>query len=451
MKRIFKRKIYSELLKWKKERNGKTAMLIEGARRVGKSTIVEDFAKNEYESYILVDFGSASPEVKALFDDYSNLNVFFLNLQLRYNVTLHERHSAIIFDEVQLMPRARQAIKYLVADGRYDYIETGSLISLHKNVKDILIPSEENRLLMHPMDYEEFRWALDDTTTFSILRQWAQHPCPLGDALNRKLMLDFRIYMLVGGMPQAVNEFLETNNFASVDRTKRDILALYEEDFYKFDPSGKAALLFDHIPGQLTGNALRYKISSSVANADFQQIEDSIAELRESMTVNLSYRVGDPNAGLALSQEMDYFKMFTADTGLFVTLAFKDKDFTENIIYRKLMGDKLRVNLGYVYENVVAQMLVAAGFKLYYNTYPTPSGKHNYEIDFLLPVGDKICPIEVKSSSYKTHPSLDDFSRKYSSRIGAKYIVYTKDFSKERDLTYLPVYLVPLLREGLLQ
>ncbi len=416
---------------------------------MGKSTVAEAFARSEYESYILIDFSNTSSEIKELFDDISDLREFFLKLQLHCNVTLRERRSLIIFDEVQLFPRARQAIKHLVADGRYDYLETGSLVSLHQNVKDILIPSEETRISMHPMDYEEFRWALGNSATFDLLRNWAGHPKALGEKLNRRLLRDFRVYMLTGGMPQAVAEYLEQNDFSRVDRVKREILQLYEEDFHKFDPSGKASVMFDQIPAQLTGNASRYRISSAIPHADYSKVANRVSMLRESMAANLCYRVSDPNAGLSLTLDLARFKLFTADTGLFVTLAFKDKRFAENIIYRKLMGDRLRVNLGYVYENMVAQMLTACGRQLYYHTFPTPDRKHNYEIDFLLSAGDGICPIEVKSSGYKTHASLDSFCAKYRQRIKSRYLVYTKDYAKEQDLVCLPVYLVPLLCEKL--
>ncbi len=329
--RLFKQKIYNRLLKWKKESNGKSALLIEGARRIGKSTIVKSFARNEYESFILIDFTKCSQEVKNLFNDVSDLNYIFLRLQLTYGVKLVERKSLIIFDEVQFQPLARQAIKSFVEDHRYDYIETGSLISIRKNTEHILIPSEEERISMHPMDYEEFRWAMGDTATIPLLREVWEHPQPLKEA-HRKLMRDFRLYMLVG------------------------------------------------------------------------------------------------------------------DNGLFVTLAFRDKAFTENVIYERLLSDKLATNLGYLYENIVAQMLTASGNKLYYHSWPTESGKHNYAVDFLLSRGTKILPIEVKSSSYKTHASLDAFCKKYSSRItNERYLVYTKDYDREESVKYLPAYMAYFL------
>jgi len=415
--RIFKRKIYERLLKWKETSNGKSALLVQGARRIGKSTIVEEFAKHEYDSYILIDFTKCSGEVLNLFNDISDLNYIFLRLQLIYNVQLKERKSLIIFDEVQFQPKARQAIKSFVGDHRYDYIETGSLISIRKNTDNILIPSEEERINMYPMDYEEFRWALDDTATIPLLRSVWEHPQPLKEA-HRKLMRDFRLYMLVGGMPQAVNAYLDTNNFEAVDQAKRLVLNIYDEDFGKIDPSGKAARIFAAIP----------------------------AEMEKSMTVNISHHCDDPNVGMSAFEDLGQYKIFVGDTGLFVTLAFKDKDFTENILYNKLLNDKLTSNLGYLYENIVAQMLVCSGNKLFYHTWPTESGKHNYEIDFLLSRGTKIVPVEVKSSTYKTHVSMDEFCKKFSSRIANdRYLVYTKDYFKEGAMKYLPAYLAYFL------
>lgn len=443
--RIFKRKIYDRLLKWKATSNGKSALLVQGARRIGKSTIVEEFAKHEYESYILIDFTKCSAEVKNLFDDVSDLNYIFLRLQLIYNVKLIERKSLIIFDEVQFQPKARQAIKSFVGDHRYDYIETGSLISIRKNTRNILIPSEEEPIDMYPMDYEEFRWALGDTTTIPLLHSIWEHPQPLKEA-HRKLMRDFRLYMLVGGMPQAVNAYLDTNNFEAVDQAKRLILNIYDEDFGKIDPTGKAARIFAAIPAELNSNASRYQISRVIAGAKSEDYIEIISEMEKSKTVNISHHCDDPNVGMSAFEDLTQYKMFVGDTGLFVTLAFKDKDFTENILYNKLLNDKLSSNLGYLYENIVAQMLVCSGNKLFYHTWPTPSGKHNYEIDFLLSRGTKIVPVEVKSSSYKTHVSMDDFCEKFSSRISNdRYLIYTKDYFKDGNLKYLPAYLAYFL------
>ena len=440
-KRLFKRKIYDRLHKWKQESNGNSALLIEGARRIGKSTIVQTFARNEYESFILIDFTKCSQEIKNLFNDVSDLNYIFLRLQLVYGVQLVERKSLIVFDEVQFQPLARQAIKSFVEDHRYDYIETGSLISIRKNTENILIPSEEQRISMYPMDYEEFRWAMGDTATIPLLHSIWEHPQPLKEA-HRKLMRDFRLYMLVGGMPQAVDAYLESNNFEIVDRAKRLILDLYDEDFGKIDPSGKAARIFAAIPAQLNSNASRYQLSSVIHRARNGDYIELISEMEKSKTVNISHHCDDPNVGLGSTENLEQFKMFVGDTGLFVTLAFRDKAFTENIIYERLLSDKLATNLGYLYENIVAQMLTVSGYKLFYHSWPTESRKHNYEVDFLLSRGTKILPIEVKSSSYKTHTSLDAFCKKYSSRItNESYLIYTKDYAREETMRYLPAYL----------
>lgn len=443
---IFKRKLYDQMLRWKAEEHGETAILVEGARRVGKSTLVEEFGKNEYKSYILVDFSKAPKEIVELFEDISDLEYLFLRLQLYYNVKLEKRNSVIIFDEVQKQPLARQAIKHLVADGRYDYIETGSLISIKKNVENIIIPSEEKRLYLYPLDYEEFRWALGDYATGPLLKQSFEQYISLGDVVTRKLMRDFRLYMLVGGMPQAVSTYIEKNDLASVDRTKRAIIQLYEDDFRKIDPSGRMSMLFDAIPAELNKNASRYQVSSVIGdNTSDSVVEQLIAEMKESMTVSLAYHANDPGVGMSLNKNINRYKMYVADTGLFVTLAFKDKDFTENEIYQKLLNDKLGGNLGYLYENAVAQILHTAGNELFYYTFPTEKGNHNYEVDFLLARQNKICPIEVKSSSYRRHSSLDAFCEKFSGRILKRYLIYTKDLRFDGSVCYLPVYLTPFL------
>lgn len=445
MERVFRRKIYDTLRSWKKREDGRSALLVQGARRIGKSTIVEEFAKNEYDTYILIDFTTCSREVRELFNDISDLNYIFIRLQLIYGVNLVERRSLIIFDEVQFQPLARQAIKSLVKDRRYDYIETGSLISIRKNVEGILIPSEEKPVNMFPMDYEEFRWALGDTATIPLLRSVWEKPQPLSEA-HRKLMRDFRLYMLVGGMPQAVNEYLDTNNLSAVDEVKRTILDLYDADFMKIDPSGRASKIFSAIPSQLYGNRSRYQLSSVIPNADYSGYIELISEIEKTMTVNIAHHCDDPNVGLGATENLTRYKIYAGDTGLFTTLAFKDKSFMENVIYGKLLSDSLPANLGYLYENIVAQTLAASGYKLFYHTWPTDSGKHSYEIDFLLSKGSKIVPIEVKSSSYKTHVSLDTFCEKYSSRLSNdRYLIYTKDYAKAGGVTYLPAYLTFLL------
>ena len=371
----------------------------------------------------------------------SDINYIFLQLQLTYQTSLKKRKSCIVFDEVQLCPKARQAIKALVNDGRYDYIETGSLISIHKNVKDILIPSEERKLHMYPMDYEEFRWALGDEVTVNMLRQFYDEKKPLGQAANRKLLRDFRLYMLVGGMPQAVETYISTNDFSKVDSIKRDILTLYEDDFRKIDPTGKLSSLFDAIPAQLMGNASRYQVSSVLTGSRSGDILEQITELKDSGTVLVAYHTNDPGPGMAQTKDLERFKLFTTDIGLFVTLAFKDKSFTENDIYTRLLSDKLQANLGYVYENIIAQTLATNGHNLYYHTFLNEKSRHNYEIDFLIAEKNKICPIEVKSSGYKTHPSIDAFTEKFSSRIIRKIMIYTKDYMRDGDLEYLPVHM----------
>ena len=443
MERIFKRKLYDRLLEWKRVQGGKSAIMIEGARRVGKSTLVEQFAKNEYESYILIDFNEASDEVKSLFNNLMNKDFIFLQLQAFYNVVLKERKSVIIFDEVQKCPLARQAIKYLVKDGRYDYIETGSLISIKKNTKGITIPSEEERITLYPMDYEEFRWALGDEATIPLLRTFYDRRLPL-DKAHRDKMRDFRLYMLVGGMPQAVNTYIETNNFSLVDHTKRGIINVYRDDFQKLDPSGRLETLFMEIPSQLSQTNNRYKPYAVLGEVDDDKLLELLKDLEDSKTTLFSYHSNDPNVGMSLTKDISKFKIFCADTGLFVTLAFWDKDHTENVIYQKLLNDKLNTNLGYVYENIIAQVLAASGNKLFYYTWPKDE-THNYEIDFLLSRGSKLHPIEVKSSGYKTHKSLDVFCEKYSHVVERRYLIYTKDLKRDMDTLLLPVYMTQFL------
>ena len=441
---VFKRKLYDKMLAWKQERSGDSALLIKGARRVGKSTLVEEFAKNEYDSYILIDFAQNSSEIDELFENIRDLNYFFLRLQGLFKVVLHERRSCIIFDEVQLKPTARQAIKYLVKDGRYDYIETGSLLSIKKNVQDILIPSEETRMTLHPMDFDEFRWAVGDEVLPELIRQSFALKRPLGQAVHRDWMRILRTYMAVGGMPQAVDTYIQTNNLQKVDEKKREIIMLYDDDFRKIDDSGNISKLLLDIPSQLTSNANRFIASSAVKGRVDRKENAYISDMADSQVVTIAYHVNDPNVGFGMNRDFSRYKMYLVDTGLFVTLAFWDKDYSENTVYQKLLSDKLSVNLGYVYENLVAQMLSAAGHTLYYYTFPD-GNNHNYEIDFLLSKGDKIVPIEVKSSGYRTHKSLDEFCKKFSSRIGERILLYTKDYNQDGQTTCLPVYYTGLL------
>ena len=440
MDTLFRRKIYDEMLVWKKESNGESALLIEGPRRVGKSTIVRLFAQNEYRSHVIIDFAKASTEEKNLFNDISDLDYFFTRLKLLKGISLYERESVIIFDEVQQYPIARQAIKYLVEDGRYDFIETGSLISIHKNVDNIVIPSEEESLCMYPMDYEEFRWAMGDKETIPLLKEMLEKKRPLGDDVNRKMLRDYRLYMLVGGMPQAVSKYIETRDLMKVDKVKRGILRIYEQDFHKLDKTDKAKAIFRAIPSELYKNSTRYQITTVLGRINSDSIRGLIEMIEDSKTVNIAYHSNDPNVGMELSS----YKMYVCDTGLFVTLAFWDKKFTENIIYQKLLNDKLEANLGYVYENAVAQALASSGNKLFYYTW-LDENNHPFEIDFLLSRGSKLWPLEVKSSGYNKHKSLDEFCRKYSGRISSRYLVYTKDLRKDCETTMIPIYMAGLL------
>ena len=444
-KSVFKRKIYDEMLDWKEKRSDKYALLIKGERRVGKSTIAEEFAKQEFKSYILIDFAHTSKAIVELFDDTYDLDFFFLQLQQLTGTRLYEKESVIIFDEVQLQPKARQAIKYLVADGRYKYIETGSFLSIKKNTKDILIPSEEHKISMYPMDFEEFLWAIGDTVSADIIRTLLQKKKPAGNAMHRNLMRIFRLYMLIGGMPQAIETYIEQNNLQLVDEVKREIVDLYEEDFTKIDGTGLAGDIYDAIPANLSSNASRYVLANAREGIRSGQVRELIPDMLSSYTVNIAYHANNPNAGMALEKDSGRYKLFMSDVGLFVTQAFKDKKYAENVIYYKLLSDRLDANLGYVYENVVAQMLTAKANNLFYYTMESETSNHLYEIDFLTSSGDKICPIEVKSGNYRNHKSLDVFCDKFSRRIRDKYVVHTKDYKWENGINYLPVYMVPFL------
>lgn len=439
---IFKRDIYNELLEWRKS-NGAYAVLIEGARRIGKTTLAKAFALNEYKSYIYIDFSNTSEDVKSLFKDLTDLDRFFFTLSFLFGVTLYERDSVIIFDEVQLYPLARQAIKHLVKDGRYDYIETGSLISIKENVKDILIPSEEHSLHMHPMSLKEFCEATG-VLNVELLEKAYSMKRPLGDSVNREWMKQLRLYMLVGGMPQAVKTYIDTNSLIEVDKVKREILELYFKDLAKID--SKIPDLLKSIPSQLALNSARFRARFVYPKSNNIRQYKALDGLIASRCVNCCYFVIDPNLGLAGMIDPDKFKLYLLDTGLFVTLAYWNEVATNNELYTKLLLDKLPSNLGYVYENLVAQMLTARGKKLYYHIFKEKKdSSNNSEIDFIIIKGNKVCPIEVKSSSYKTHASIDAFSRKYHERVGEKIIIYTKDYKKDGDITYMPAYFTELL------
>ena len=447
----FKRKIYDKLLKWKNESNGKSAILVEGARRVGKSTIVEEFARNEYDDYILLDFAKETKDIKQNFEEnIGDLTAFFRNLFIIKGKDLPERKAVIIFDEVQLFPLARQAIKYLVADGRYDYIETGSLISIKKNVKDILIPSEEEKIKMYPMDFEEFLWAQGNTVTMSAIKDAFQQRKPLGDAVHRKIMKQFREYIAVGGMPQAVSEFVNGGSFAAIDRVKQGILALYEEDLHKYDEEEKerASLVFKTIPNQLSNHDMHLTFSEVNVNARYMNYVKSVEFISDAMIGNLCANVSMPDVLMELYADRSNFKLYMGDTGLLVSQMIREGNETEEI-YRALVFDKLGSNLGMVFENVVAQMFRTNGNDLFFHEYmytPEDSEKEKkYEIDFLLVKKKKVCPVEVKSSGYSSHKSFDYFIKKYPIKIEDRYIIYTKDLKFEDGITYIPVYMAGLL------
>lgn len=440
---FFKRKAYDKLLEWKHNYSDRYAVLLEGARRVGKSTIAENFAKNEYKSYILIDFSKTTNNILECFDDIGNLNIFFLRLQAETGITLYEHESLIIFDEVQLFPKARQAIKHLVADGRYSYLETGSLISIKKNVKDILIPSEEMKIQIYPMDYEEFCTATG--SNYELLKDIYNMGKAIGQATNRKLMRDLRIYMAVGGMPQAVEAYVNGKNFSEIDMVKRQIINLYEEDFKKIDASGRLSAMYHSIPAQLAKDTKKYRITTAIGKKNNVRSEELLYELIDSKTVLPCFNTTDPKVSLADTKDFDSYKLYIADTGLFVTLMFIDRPATENEIYAKLLSDKLPINLGYLYENLMAQMIVASGRELYYHTWDKKGSSHYYEVDFLVSDGSKIKVFEVKSSGIGKHESINEFCKKYSNIVNKSYLISQKDIGKENSLLFRPFYLVPFV------
>ncbi len=446
---ILKRKIYDNLLAWKKQSDGASALMIDGARRVGKSFLCKLFAENEYKSHIIIDFGNAPKDILDLFEhDSANLDLFFAKLSAFYSTSLHKREFVIIFDEIQQFPRARQLIKYLVADGRYDYIETGSLIRLKKNVQDIIIPSEEEHIELFPLDFEEFLWALDDLATVPLIKQCFDTKTPLGQTLHRKIMNDFRQYILVGGMPQAVLEYVQTKDFESVDIVKRRILKLYRDDVSKFAEGyeDKVFAVFDGIPGQLSKKEKKYHLSSISKQARFRSYEDSFVWLNEAMIVNACFNTTDPNIGLALSADHTTQKCYMADTGLLITHTFMDSPYTQNELYKAVLFDKLGINEGMIMENIVAQMLRRNGYKLYFYSRNDKVNRENHiEIDFLITEKKKITPIEVKSGNNTSHSSLDKFKNKFSSKIGTAYILYSKDVMIKEGIIHLPIYMTMFL------
>ncbi len=445
---IFKRKVYNKLLEWKEMSAGASAVLLEGARRIGKSTIVEEFAKHEYDDYMILDFAKENKDIRNNFiENMDDLDTFFRNLFLLKGRSLKGEKCVLIFDEVQLFPIARQAIKYLVADGRYEYIETGSLISIKRNVQDILIPSEEYRIKMYPMDFEEYLWALNDEFTYSAMKEAFEKRKPLGDAIHRKIMKTFRTYMAVGGMPQAVEAYVSGKTFAQIDFIKRNILDLYEEDLAKYDADNreKASVIYKTIPEQLENKNSHFKFSLVDKNARYKNYVDAVSFISESMIGNECINITKPEVVLELFSDRSNFKLYMGDTGLLVTRIMMNSEETDEDLYKALIIDDLGINQGMILENMVAQMLRASGHGLYFHEYLYKAegneAEKKYEIDFMTVKKKKICPIEVKSSNYKSHKSFDYLLKKYQFKMEDRYIIYTKDLKYEDGITYIPVYM----------
>ncbi len=449
-----KRKIYDKLVEWKLNSNGETALLIDGARRVGKSYIAEEFAKENYKSYILIDFNKESKEVTDLFVNYLNdLDTLFMYLSGYYNTKLYPKESLIIFDEVQMFPKARAAIKYLVADRRFDYIETGSLMSIRKNVKDIVIPSEERHIRMYPMDFEEFLWAMDNDTMMPIIKDSFIKQKPMGQAMHRKAMDYFRQYMIVGGMPQAVTKYIEGRDFEAVDRVKRDILTLYREDIMKHSEGNELEIeaIFDEIPAQLSKHEKKFRLSDIKTGARMRNYKQPFYWLDDAMIVNTCYNSTEPNIGLKLNMERKTLKCYMADTGLLLSHTFDENGIVSEEIYKKLLFDKLSVNSGMLMENIVAQMLVSAGHKLYFFSKSSrDNAEDRMEIDFLIAKSKitnkhNISPIEVKSGERYTLSSIRKFMKKYKEQMNIPYVLHTKDLKEKDGIVYLPLYMTMLL------
>ena len=445
---MFKRKALEKLKYWKEKKAPKYAVLLEGARRVGKSTIAEEFAKQEYKSYIKIDFANVRKEILDVFEDIAEPDIFFLRLQTATGITLHKRESVIIFDEIQLMPKVRQAIKYLVADGRYDYIETGSLISIKKNVKDIVIPSEEIKIQVYPMDYEEFMWAAGNET-YQVLKELYKRGKAVGNSLNRKLMRDFRVYMAVGGMPQAVAAYVEGKNFTEIDEVKREIINLYKDDFFKIDGTGLIGRMYESIPTQLATDKRSYVISAATGKKKVDKDMERLYNMLDSKTVLPCYNVLNPSVTLSQTMDNQTFKLYLADTGLFTTMIFSSSGETDENIYTKLLSDSLPADLGYLYENAVAQVINAAERPLYYHTWRKDNVSRYFEIDFLVASKTKIVPIEVKSSGLGMHKSITEFQRKYSKNTAAPILLSQKDVGQVEMLKLYPIYMLPYILEDL--
>ncbi len=449
-----RRKIYDTLLDWKNKEKGRSALLIDGARRVGKSYTTLQFAKREYRSYIFIDFNIAGRQVEELFDQYLNdLDTFFLYLSTLFKTKLYERETLIIFDEVQLCPRARAAIKYLVADGRYDYIETGSLMSIKKNVKDIVIPSEEHHIEMYPMDFEEFLWAAGNESMMDLIRLNHDAGKPMGQVMHREAMNLFRQYIIVGGMPQAVEEYFDSKNFEQVDRIKRNILSLYRADIIKHAEGYqlKVESFFDEIPEQLQKHDRKFKLSSLKKGARLREYEDAIFWLQDSMIINMAFNTTEPSIGLKLNRDRMTLKCYMADTGLLISHSFDENGIVTNDLYKKLLFDKLEVNEGMIVENIIAQMLTASGHKLYFYSNSSREDKESrMEIDFLIRKPDvtsrhNIVPIEVKSGKNYTLTSLKKCMKKYSEQMYMPVVLHSGDMMEKDGIKYLPLYMASLL------
>ena len=450
---MMKRKIYQQLIEWKEQRQGEVALLIEGARRIGKSYIVEEFGRNEYDSYLLVDFNKAPQMVHEWFDLYlEDLDTLFLYLSQHYHVKLHERRSLIILDEIQLCKRARAAIKFLVADGRYDYIETGSLVSIKKNTEGIVLPSEERSLKMYPMDFEEFLWATGNETLMDLIRKMYEDCKPIGQVFHRQAMDAFRKYMIVGGMPQAVKKYIETKDFDAVDEAKRDILTIYRNDIFNYagDQADKVASIFDQIPSQLSKHEKKFRLSALKPGAKYRDWDDAFFWLKDARIVNICYNSTEPNIGLKLNEERTTLKCYMNDTGLLISHAFDERGIVSSDIYRKLLLEKLEVNEGMFMENMVAQMLTSSGHNLYFFSNSSENAEDRMEIDFLLQK-DKVTsrhnirPIEVKSGKNYTLSSLNKALRKFSEHLTTPTVIHTSDLKIEGNITYMPIYMTPLL------
>ena len=449
---MLKRRIYDELLKWKREKNGSTALMVEGARRIGKSYIVEEFARNEYDSYIMIDFSKAPKMVKSWFDLYlEEIDTLLENIQLRYKKRLTPRKSLIIFDEVQACPRAREAIKALVEDGRFDYLETGSLISIKKNVKNILIPSEEDSIEMYPMDFEEFLWAMGDDLLMPFIRKQFEAKQPMGE-FHRRAMDYFRKYMIIGGMPQAVNTYIETKDFTKVDAVKRQILKLYRNDIHKYadNVENKVTAIYDGIPGQLSKHEKKFRLTALEDDARMRSYGDAFFWLADAKIINCCYNSSEPNVSLRLNEDRTTMKCYMADTGLLLSHTFNARGLMSQEIYQKLMFDKLEINEGMLVENIVAQMLCAKGHKLFFYSSSSAVAEDRMEIDFLIQKEKvtsrhNISAIEVKSGNNYTLSSLRKCLKKFGESMSTPYVIHSKDVRTEDGIVYIPLYMTPLL------